>query len=201
MHEIFDKYGTDPIILLNQWLSEAEKSEPNDPEAVNLATCNLNGQPSNRMVLIKDISEKGLKFHTNSNSQKGEDLQKNDKASMCFYWKSLRKQVRIEGHIEMISAAEADDYFASRRRERQIGAWASNQSASFQNWDDLENAIKATEDKFKDVDNIPRPPYWNGYRLAPQKIEFWIAHHDRLHTRFVYTKTKGGKWDAAWLYP
>ena len=204
-NEIFKQYGNDPIALVKTWLQEAEKSEPNDPEAINLATCDAQGRPSNRMVLIKEISEKGFKFHTNAESQKGHDITANPKAAMCFYWKSTRKQIRITGHIEEATTEESDEYFTTRPIERQIGAWASKQSTPFEKWEDLENAVQKYEEEFAGSDSIPRPPYWKGYRLVPETIEFWIAHKDRLHTRFVYTKTpdtkESGEWTATWLCP
>lgn len=201
MSEAIEKYGKDPVALCKNWLDEAAKSEINDPEAVNLATCDAGGQPSNRMVLIKEISDRGFKFHTNADSQKGQDIAANPKASMCFYWKSTRKQIRITGTVEEAPASEADEYFATRSVERQTGAWASRQSTAFDKWEDLEAAVKKYEDEFAGTDNIPRPPYWKGYRLIPASIEFWIAHKDRLHTRFVYTKTQDGEWTATWLCP
>ena len=201
MNEIFEKFGEDPLKLCKDWYEDAEKEELNDPEAVCLSTCTKDGVPSNRMILIKGIGENGFKFHTNSTSQKGQDLANNQKAAICWYWKSLRKQIRIAGHVEMVSETEANEYFASRRRERQIGAWASDQSSEFESWEDLQNSIKAAEEKFKDEDTIPRPPHWNGYRLIPSSIEFWIAHRDRLHTRFKYIKHDEGHWTATWLYP
>ncbi|MGH1399180.1 MAG: pyridoxamine 5'-phosphate oxidase, partial [Alphaproteobacteria bacterium] len=164
------------------------------------ATCDAQGNPSNRMVLIKSITEKGLKFHTNEQSQKGQDIAQNPKGSMCFYWKSTRKQIRLTGAIEMVCADEADEYFATRSVERQTGAWASKQSQPFERREELERAIEKYEQKFAGVDNIPRPPYWQGYRLTPTRIEFWIAQKDRLHTRFVY-KQDGEKWRANWLCP
>ncbi len=201
MNEVIEKYGNDPITLCTGWLNEARTQEPNDPEAVCLATCDAQGNPSNRMVLIKHIDENGFKFHTNSDSRKGADMADNPKAAMCLYWKSLRKQIRIEGRIEQASPEEADEYFETRPIERQIGAWASKQSSSFDKWEDLESAVKKYEEEFANTNNIPRPPYWNGYRLIPEKIEFWIAHKDRLHTRFSYTKTNDNQWTAHWLCP
>ena len=198
--EIFEKFGKDPIALCNGWYEEAKKTEPNDPEAVCLATCDQKGNPSNRMVLVKQMNEDGFKFHTNAQSQKGQQINDNPKAAMCFYWKSIRKQIRIEGDVIETSADEADEYFATRSIERQTGAWASKQSRAFEKWEDLQNTLKKYEEEFTGVDNIPRPPYWKGYRLVPNRIEFWIAHKDRLHTRFVYTKSDNG-WTAAWLCP
>lgn len=198
--EITDKFGKCPTSLFQQWLEEAKKSELNDPEAVCLATCDAQGNPSNRMVLIKSVDEKGLKFHTNAESRKGQDIDSNPKAAMCIYWKSTRKQIRIEGRIEKSTDAEADEYFSSRPTERQIGAWASKQSSPFEKWEDMERAVKHYEEKFAGSGTIPRPPYWQGYRLVPDSIEFWMAHKDRLHTRFVYKKGAEG-WTATWLCP
>ena len=141
-NEIFEKYGEDPVAMAQAWLDEATETEINDPEAVCLATCDSNGNPSNRMVLIKEISDKGIKFHTNAESRKGQDMTGNPKAAMCLYWKSLRKQVRIEGTIEEVSAEEADEYFSSRRIERQIGAWASKQSSAFEKRANMEAAVQ-----------------------------------------------------------
>lgn len=200
-NEIFEQYGNDPLALCLSWLDEAGKTEPNDPEAACLATSDSSGQPSARMVLIKEISKNGFKFHTNSDSRKGQDIENNPHAALCFYWKSTRRQIRAEGKIELISDEESSEYFATRRIERQIGAWASNQSQPFEKWEDLENAVKKYEEEFAGTDNIPRPPYWKGYRLIPNSIEFWIAHKDRLHTRFIYTKKPDGIWSATWLCP
>ncbi len=201
MNEVIQKYGTDPLTLCKDWLSEATKTEINDPEAVNLATADANGHPSNRMVLIKEITERGFKFHTNENGQKGREIASNPHASICFYWKSTRKQIRIKGTIKQVSAEESNEYFATRSIERQIGAWASKQSTPFEKWEDMEAAVKKYEDKFAGTDNIPRPPYWKGYHLTPESIEFWIAQKDRLHTRFIYTKAEDGQWNATWLCP
>ncbi|MAF98436.1 MAG: pyridoxamine 5'-phosphate oxidase [Micavibrio sp.] len=200
--EIFKEFGHNPIELCKDWLQEATNSEINDPEAVNLATADKNGRPSNRWVLIKEITQKGFKFHTNENSKKGRQIAENPYASICFYWKSTRKQIRIEGRIEMASSEEANEYFQTRSIERQIGAWASKQSSPFEHWDELEAAIEQYEDKFADTNNIPRPPYWKGYRLIPESIEFWIAHKDRLHKRFIYSRENDtSPWTATWLCP
>ena len=198
--EIFEEFGNDPIGLCRQWYEEAEKTELNDPEAVCLATCDANGNPSNRMVLLKEMRETGFKFHTNEKSRKGRDIAKNPKGAMCLYWKSTRKQIRITGHIYQVPPEETDEYFATRSIERRIGAWASKQSERYEKRDDLEKAVKKFEEEFAGIDNIPRPPYWKGYRLVPETIEFWIAHKDRLHTRFIYEKD-GDAWTASWLCP
>lgn len=197
--DIINTYGNDPFVLLNQWYTEAEKSEPHDPEAVCLATADAHGRPSARMVLIKQMDERGFKFHTNSESRKGHDLEENPYAALCFYWKSLRKQVRAEGRIERVAAKEADDYFSSRPRARKIGAWASDQSSHYHSGE-LETRIAEIEARFEGVEDIPRPPYWNGYTLIPERIEFWIAHKDRLHTRFEYIRHTDG-WAPHWVCP
>lgn len=198
--EIFETYGKDPVTLCRQWYEEAEKSELNDPEAVCLATCDAQGNPSNRMVLLKEMNESGFKFHTNEESRKGRDIAENPKGAMCLYWKSTRKQIRISGEVIQVDPSETDDYFATRSIERRIGAWASMQSKPFDHLEEMEKNVKKFEKEFADQDNIPRPPYWKGYRLIPETMEFWIAHKDRLHTRFVYTKTTDG-WTATWLCP
>ncbi|MCC6598412.1 MAG: pyridoxamine 5'-phosphate oxidase [Alphaproteobacteria bacterium] len=198
--EIFTRYGADPLALCRDWLAEAQKTEPNDPEAVCLATCDAKGRPSNRMVLLKQIDAHGFKFHTNEMSRKGRDMAENPFAAMCLYWKSLRRQIRIEGAIEIAPETEADAYFATRSIERQIGAWASQQSTPYEKLEDLQAQVKKYEDEFSGADSIPRPPYWKGYRLVPLSIEFWIAQEHRLHTRFVYKKEREN-WTATWLCP
>jgi len=200
-NEIINEYGQNPIALCQDWRAEASMSELNDPEAATLATANKDGRPSNRWVLVKDITERGFKFHTNKMSRKGRDLAENPYAALNFYWKSMRRQIRIEGRVEMISEAEADEYFSTRSIERQIGAWASKQSTPFKYWHELEAATEKYEVQFEDAAHIPRPPYWKGYRLIPDKIEFWIAHKDRLHKRFLYTLQEDGSWNATWLCP
>lgn len=200
-NEIFDKYGEDPIKLCKEWLSEASASEINDPEAVCLATADVSGKPSARMVLIKEINETGFKFHTNEESGKGHDLTENPQAEICFYWKSTRKQIRIHGQVEQVSDEESSEYFTTRPIERQIGAWASKQSQPFENLAELEAAVEKYRGEFAGVDNVPRPPYWKGYRLKPTSIEFWIGQKDRVHTRFIYKLQDDGSWIATWLCP
>ena len=200
-NEILEKYGDDPVKLCLDWLVEAGKSEINDPEAACLATCNKELQPSSRMMLIKEISDRGFKFHTNEESQKGQDLAENDKATMCFYWKSTQKQIQVSGIVSQVSDEETDAYFATRNKESRIGAWASQQSRPFEKREEMENRIKKYADQFEEVDDIPRPHYWKGYLLVPNSIEFWVAHKDRLHTRFVYTLQPDNTWSATWLCP
>lgn len=199
--EIEAQFGNDPLQLCKDWLAEAVESEINDPEAMNLATCTADGRPSNRMVLLKEISERGFKFHTNAESRKGTDMEGNPFASLCLYWKSTRKQIRIEGCVEIVDDGEANEYFDSRNIEKQIGAWASKQTRPYKSKEDLANSIKKYEGEFAGADNIPRPDYWKGYRVVPERIEFWIAHKDRLHTRFEFTWRDDEGWDSTWLYP
>jgi pyridoxamine 5'-phosphate oxidase len=203
--EIFDIYGGDPVALFRQWLAQAQESEINDAEAFCLATSDARGMPSARMVLLKDIDARGIKFHTNADSRKGRDMEENPHAALCMHWKSTRKQIRAEGKIMRVSAEESDAYFSSRPRARQIGAWASRQSRPYEKQDDLFRAVQAVEERFSGEDNIPRPPQWIGYRLVPERIEFWTGHEDRLHTRFEYIRSgqenDAAAWDAHWLYP
>ncbi len=200
-NEIFETYGTDPIALFKDWLEEARALEPNDPEAICLASADKDGHPSARMVLLKEITQSGFKFHTNSNSRKGQDFAQNQHVSFCLYWKSTRKQIRVEGLIEETSEDEANKYFTTRPIERQIGAWASNQSQAFDNRSEMEKRIKHYTEEFADKNNIPRPDYWKGYRVRPSSIEFWIGHEARLHTRFVYIMNAQREWKTSWLCP
>lgn len=190
----------DPFELFKNWLAEAEKREPEDPGAFCLATAAKNGQPSARMLLLKGIDERGFKFHTNAESRKGKDFLENKKAAMCFYWKSTGKQVRIEGEITEAPAEEADEYFASRPRVRQIGAWASQQSRPLKDRDALNESVKEVEKKFESAEKIPRPPYWKGFILKPASIEFWQNDPGRLHDRILYSK-ENGKWNVRHLFP
>ncbi len=191
---------SDPIKLFHDWLSQAKKSEVNDPDAMAIATCTKDGRPSVRMVLLKEADEKGFKFHTNSESQKGNELAENPYAALCFHWKTLRKQIRVEGIIEKATQKEADDYFESRPRARQIGAWASQQSRPLDSRESLEQRIKELENQYPEGSKVPRPDYWQGYRVIPNKIEFWWDNPDRLHDRFTYIKT-GNNWNIQRLYP
>ncbi len=200
-HEIFDEYGEDPIALCQSWLNDARESELNDPETACLATADKDGRPSARMLLIKEISQNGFKFHTNEESQKGQAIAENPQVELCFYWKSTRKQIRVSGSIEQVSNEESSHYFQTRPIERQIGAWASKQSQPFDKKAALETALEKYRGEFSGKDNIPRPPYWKGYRIIPQTIEFWIGQEARVHTRFIYTQQNNGAWSATWLCP
>lgn len=190
---------TDPSLLFETWFAEAQASEPNDPEAAALATADAAGQPSVRMVLIKGHGPDGFTFYTNRDSAKGSDLTANPSAALLFHWKSLRRQVRAEGTVEMVGDAEADSYFASRGRDSQLGAWASDQSRPLANRATFEARFDAAKARFKGED-VPRPPYWGGFRLTPGRIEFWSDRPHRLHERLLFTRTDCG-WDEGLLYP
>ena len=189
-----------PIELFKKWFSKAEESEINDPNAVAVATSNKKNQPNVRMVLLKGLSNKGFVFYTNFNSKKGNELKENQKASMCFHWKSLRRQVRAIGIVEEVSAKEADDYFNSRPYKNRIGAWASSQSKKLDKRETFLKNIKAYEKKYPDEKNVPRPPHWSGWRLLPNEIEFWLDGEGRIHERLNYRKNNG-KWEKDLLYP
>ncbi|WP_010299782.1 pyridoxamine 5'-phosphate oxidase [Candidatus Odyssella thessalonicensis] len=190
---------SDPIVLFNDWFQEAGEKELNDPNAMSLATVNKDGRPSVRIVLLKGITDGSFVFYTNTESRKGKDLTANPQVALCFYWKSLRRQVRIEGYAEPVTAAEADAYFATRPVGSQIGAWASQQSRPLQDRGQLEEALAAYSLKFGD-DDVPRPPHWSGYRVIPQEIEFWQEQPFRLHDRIVYTRHDDA-WTIERLYP
>ena len=189
-----------PIVLFKKWFAVAEKSEINDPNALSLATSSSDGTPSVRMVLLKGLSEKGFVFYTNFNSKKGSDLKKNPKASMCFHWKSLRRQIRISGKTVVIENKEADEYYNSRAYGSRIGAWASSQSQTMDNRNEFINKIKEFEKKYPDQKKVPRPPHWSGWRVEPENIEFWLEIKNRIHERLNYRK-ENGEWLREILYP
>ncbi len=189
-----------PIDLFRKWFAKAKESEINDPNALALATANNTNQPSVRMVLLKDLSDKGFVFYTNFNSKKSEDLKDNKNASMCFHWKSLRRQIRITGKVEKVTDKEADSYFNSRPYKNKIGAWASSQSKIMDNRENFLKKIKELEKKYPDQNNVPRPEYWSGWRVLPSEIEFWVDVEGRVHERLNY-KYKNGKWFKELLYP
>ena len=190
----------DPIQLFKVWMDEAKKSEPNDPNAVALATSN-NNFPSVRMVLLKDFGNNGFVFYTNLNSQKGEELKKNPKAALCFHWKSLLRQIRISGLVSLVSNDVADTYYNSRGYESRIGAWASKQSKELNSRDDLLNSIEKYKKKYNDQNKVPRPPHWSGWNLTPLSIEFWLDGDSRIHERLKYTKDSSGNWIKSLLSP
>lgn len=188
-----------PISLFHEWMSEAEKSEPNDPNAMSLATATKEGVPSVRMVLLKGADEQGFVFYTNLASRKAGELQENQHVALCLHWKSLRKQVRIEGVVEPVSDEEADEYFQSRARVSRIGAWASKQSQPLEGRWELEKRVAEYTAKFG-VGEIPRPDFWSGFRVKPKVIEFWADQKFRLHDRIVYKMEDDG-WETTRLYP
>jgi len=188
-----------PFSLFRTWMTEAEASEPNDPNAMALATVGADGRPSLRMVLLKDFDEHGFVFYTNLESRKGVELAGNPEAALCFHWKSLRRQVRVEGAVEPVGAEEADAYFASRARGSQIGAWASAQSRPLTSRFELERKVGETAVRFG-LGKVPRPPHWSGFRLRPRRLEFWQDRPFRLHDRLVYKFGESG-WTTERLFP
>ena len=191
----------DPIELFRVWMEEAKKTEPNDPNALALATSDKDNNPSVRMVLLKDFSKDGFTFYTNLNSQKGNELKDNPKAAMCFHWKSLLRQIRISGQIRKVSDKVADEYYNTRAYESRIGAWASKQSSILKNRDELLKSIEAFKQKYSDQSKVPRPDHWSGWNLIPSNIEFWLDGNNRIHERLKYNKDKTGNWVKSLLSP
>jgi pyridoxamine 5'-phosphate oxidase len=189
----------DPIELFKDWMREADRTEPSDANAMNLATVNADGMPSSRMVLLKDVDHCGFTFYTNLGSHKAQDLAANPRAALCFHWKFLKRQIRIEGTIEAVDEEEADAYFASRDRASRIGAWASKQSQVLVGRFDLEKRVAEFTAKFH-IGEVPRPEFWSGYRVSPMLIEFWTDKPFRLHERLVYHRADDG-WTTETLYP
>lgn len=190
--------AVDPIALFRAWMREAEAGEPNDPNAVALATATAEGAPSVRMVLLKGLDERGFAFYTNAESRKGLELAENPQAAMCFHWKSLRRQIRVAGRVSELPDAEVDDYFHSRSRDSQLGAVASRQSRPLTSREALEERVRAVEERYPGV--VPRPDFWRGYVLWPERIEFWINGVARLHDRFLFLRGEGG-WEKKRLFP
>ena len=189
----------EPYSLFAEWLADAEKSEPNDPNAMALATVDADGLPNVRMVLLKGFDENGFVFYTNFESAKGREVLGSMKAALCFHWKSLRRQVRVRGPVEIVTAEEADAYYASRARGSRIGAWASKQSRPLESRLALEKAVAEYTLRYA-IGEIPRPEYWSGFRIRPVSIEFWHDRPFRLHDRVAFAKVDGG-WDKTRLYP
>ena len=190
----------DPLAVFEHWFAEARQSEPNDADAMSLATTTRDGMPSVRIVLLKGFGTDGFTFYTNAGSRKGEELVANPNAALLFHWKSLRRQVRIEGPVEVVSEQDADTYFATRARDSQLGAWASDQSRPLDRRETFERRFEEMRDKFDGMD-VPRPPRWTGFRLLPFTIEFWTDRPHRLHERRLFRRHLGGDWSEGLLYP
>ena len=189
----------DPHALFDAWFAEARATEPNDADAMALATVDATGAPSVRMVLLKGHDDRGFVFYTNYESRKGGELAANPRAALLFHWKSLRRQVRIEGDVAPVSDQEADAYFATRSRESQLGAWASDQSRPLESRALFEDRYDEVVARFAATD-VPRPPHWSGWRVAPARIEFWRDRPHRLHERRLFTRAADG-WAESLLYP
>ncbi len=189
----------DPIALFREWFEEARQNESGDPTAFALATATPDGRPSARMVLLKGADERGFIFYTNLESRKSAELEANPWAALCFHWKAIERQVRIEGRVDPVGADEADSYFATRDRLTRIGAWASQQSQIMGNPHELEKRVAEMTLKFN-LGSVPRPDFWSGYRVRPERIEFWRSKKFRLHERVLYTRGDAG-WTTQRLYP
>lgn len=191
---------TDPFARFREWMAEAEATEPSDPNAMIVATATADGRPSARAILLKGVDERGFVFYTNKESRKADELAANPHVSLLFYWKSLGRQIRIEGPVEHVTDAESDAYFASRPRISRLGAWASQQSRPLDERTTLERRLADYETKYPG-DDIPRPAYWSGYRVLPERFEFWQNMPFRLHDRTIYRPDADGGWTIGKLFP
>jgi pyridoxamine 5'-phosphate oxidase len=191
--------ATSPFDQFRHWMAEAERSEPNDPNAMTVATATPDGYPSARSILLKGVDERGFVFYTNKESRKSDELSANPRVALLFHWKSLRRQIRIEGSVEHVTDAEADAYHASRARISRLGAWASRQSRPLASRTILEERLAEMERRYPD--EIPRPSYWSGYRVLPETFEFWQDMPFRLHDRTIYRRSSNGVWEQTKLFP
>jgi pyridoxamine 5'-phosphate oxidase len=189
-----------PFTLFAAAFQQAAEAGIVEPNAMALATADESGHPSVRMVLLKGFDDDGFVFYTNLESRKARELRANPHAALCFYWQPIGRQIRIEGPITPVSDAEADEYFASRARGSQIGAWASKQSTELSSREELLEKVRQTEARFEG-ESVPRPPFWSGFRLRPQRIEFWTAGEFRLHDRLIFDRKEDGGWDVKRFYP
>jgi pyridoxamine 5'-phosphate oxidase len=198
-----ERLELDPIARFGRVMARVVAAGVPEPTAMSLATCGHDGRPSARMVLLKGFDERGFVFYTNLTSRKGRELETTPYAALCFFWQPLEIQVRIEGGVHPVTEAEADAYYASRARGSRIGAWASQQSARLSSRAELEERVRELEERYPDGADIPRPPFWSGYRVVPDRIEFWQGRPSRLHERDVYTRDfeAPGGWRIGQLYP
>ena len=191
----------DPFELFEEWFEVAKKKEINDPNALALGTASKDGVPSVRMVLLKGFDKDGFIFYTNLKSQKSKELKENPNATMCFHWKSLLRQIRIVGKLNLVNDKIADDYYSTRAYESRIGAWASKQSSILKSRDELLNNLENFKKKYSDKDNVPRPDHWSGWNLKPSSIEFWLDGDNRIHERLKYTLDNNNNWEKSLLSP
>jgi pyridoxamine 5'-phosphate oxidase len=192
-------HSEDPIARFTAALERAKLAEPHDPTAMTLATADARGRPSARVVLLKSVDARGFVFYTNRESRKGCELEANPRAALCVHWSASGQQVRVEGRVERASDEESDAYFASRPRGSQIGAWSSTQSRPLARYEELEERVRETEARFPGA--VPRPPHWGGYRVIPERIEFWFERPSRLHERIIYLAEEGGGFRTERLFP
>ncbi|MBD1162828.1 pyridoxamine 5'-phosphate oxidase [Pelagibacterales bacterium SAG-MED12] len=191
----------DPFELFEEWFEVAKKKEINDPNALALGTASKDGVPSVRIVLLKGFDKDGFIFYTNLKSQKSKELKENPNATMCFHWKSLLRQIRIVGKLNLVDDKIADDYYSTRAYESRIGAWASKQSSILKSRDELLNNLENFKKKYSDKDKVPRPDHWSGWNLKPSSIEFWLDGDNRIHERLKYTLDNNNNWEKSLLSP